>query len=48
MFEVMCQCGKPSKAEMEECACECLIEVGLSSDYMDRYPHMLSGEKHNV
>ena len=43
LFEVMCQCDKQSTDEMEGAAKTLLEEVGLSEDFLDKYPNMLSG-----
>lgn len=43
LFEVMCQCDKQSTDEMEVAAKTLLEEVGLSEDFLDKYPNMLSG-----
>ena len=39
----MCQCDKQSTDEMEGAAKTLLEEVGLSEDFLDKYPNMLSG-----
>lgn len=43
LFEVLCECSKESKVMMEESVIALLEEVGLSNDYLDKYPNMLSG-----
>lgn len=43
LFEVMCQCDKQSSKEMETTATQLLDEVGLSSNFLEKYPNMLSG-----
>ena len=43
LFEVMCQCDKQSLKEMETTATQLLDEVGLSSNFLEKYPNMLSG-----
>ena len=43
MFEVMCRCHHKRKDELEVEVIRLLEEVGLSAEYLDKYPHMLSG-----
>lgn len=43
LFEVMCHCHKQSVKNMTESAIALLEEVGLSPDFLEKYPHMLSG-----
>ena len=42
MFEVMCRCHHKRKDELEVEVIRLLEEVGLSAEYLDKYPHMLS------
>lgn len=43
MFEVMCRCHHKRKDELEVEVIRLLEEVGLLAEYLDKYPHMLSG-----